>query len=87
MQIPADLVTFTEEIFYGKLHFLCSATSSHIQTYSYSYFQKVFTRRFLISYVIPQEKYYKSVTFFLKLSGVIWANMALRSGYNAYSFI
>ena len=23
-QFPADLVTFTEEIFNGKLHFLCS---------------------------------------------------------------
>ena len=22
-QFPADLVTFTEEILYGKLHFLC----------------------------------------------------------------
>ena len=26
-QIPADLVTFTEEILNGKLHFLCSAYS------------------------------------------------------------
>ena len=25
-QFPADLVTFTEEIFNGKLHFLCSAS-------------------------------------------------------------
>ena len=25
-QIPADLVKFTEEILYGKLHFLCSGT-------------------------------------------------------------
>ena len=24
-QVPANLVTFTEEILYGKLHFLCSA--------------------------------------------------------------
>ena len=24
MQFPADLVTFTEEILTGKLHFLCS---------------------------------------------------------------
>ena len=23
-QFPADLVTFTEEVIYGKLHFLCS---------------------------------------------------------------
>ena len=23
-QIPADLVTFAEEILYGKIHFLCS---------------------------------------------------------------
>ena len=23
-QLPADLVTFSEEIFNGKLHFLCS---------------------------------------------------------------
>ena len=26
-QFPMDLVTFTEEIPNGKLHFLCSATS------------------------------------------------------------
>ena len=26
-QLPADLVTFTEEILKGKLHFLCSACS------------------------------------------------------------
>ena len=26
-QFPADLVTFTEEIINGKLHFLCSVTS------------------------------------------------------------
>ena len=26
-QLPADLVTFTEEILNGKLHFLCSATN------------------------------------------------------------
>ena len=26
-QIPGDLVTFTEEIFNGKLHFLCSEMS------------------------------------------------------------
>ena len=27
-QFPADLVTFSEEIFNGKLHFLCSASKS-----------------------------------------------------------
>ena len=27
-QCPADLVTFTEEILYGKLHFLCSDSLS-----------------------------------------------------------
>ena len=26
LQFPADLVTFTEEILYGKLHFLCSVS-------------------------------------------------------------
>ena len=26
-QIPADLVTFAEEILYGKIHFLCSEMS------------------------------------------------------------
>ena len=26
-QFPADLVTFTDEIFNGKLHFLCSVKS------------------------------------------------------------
>ena len=29
MQLPADLVTFTEEILYGKLHFLCSVIFFH----------------------------------------------------------
>ena len=28
-QFPADLVTFTEEIFNGKLHFSCSVLSSN----------------------------------------------------------
>ena len=28
LQFPADLVTFTEEIRYGKLHFLCSEIRS-----------------------------------------------------------
>ena len=28
MQFPANLVTFTEEILNGKLHFLCSVISS-----------------------------------------------------------
>ena len=27
LQFPADLLTFTEEILNGKLHFLCSAAS------------------------------------------------------------
>ena len=30
-QFPADLVTFTEEIFNGKLHFLCSVTTIHLK--------------------------------------------------------
>ena len=28
-QIPADLVTFTEEILNGKLHFLCSGNNDN----------------------------------------------------------
>ena len=28
-EFPADLVTFTEEIFNGKLHFLCSDSTEH----------------------------------------------------------
>ena len=28
-QLPADLVTFTEELLTGKLHFLCSETVNH----------------------------------------------------------
>ena len=28
-QFPEDLVTFTEEILNGKLHFLCSVTFYH----------------------------------------------------------
>ena len=33
-QFPADLVTFTEETFNGKLHFLCNdkTCSDHTQT-------------------------------------------------------
>ena len=30
-QFPADLVTFTEEILNGKLHFLCSENSKGLQ--------------------------------------------------------
>ena len=30
MQETADLVTFTEEILNGKLHFLCSATCQNL---------------------------------------------------------
>ena len=33
-QFPADLVTFTEEIFNGKLYFLCNDVDS-TQTYKY----------------------------------------------------
>ena len=29
-QFPADLVTFTEEILNGKLHFLCSVTANFL---------------------------------------------------------
>ena len=32
LQVPTDLVTFTEEILNGKLHFWCSDASSIIQT-------------------------------------------------------
>ena len=32
-QIHADLVTFTEEILHGKLHFLCSEISLSIVIY------------------------------------------------------
>ena len=31
-QFPADLVAFTEEIFNGKLHFLCSVILNYTQT-------------------------------------------------------
>ena len=40
-QSPADLVTFTEEILNGKLHFLCSETllnRSSAATSSFRYF-------------------------------------------------
>ena len=30
-KFPADLVTFTEEILNGKLHFLCSETTKALQ--------------------------------------------------------
>ena len=33
-QFPADLVTFTEKIVNGKLHFLCVANFFHIMTFS-----------------------------------------------------
>ena len=35
-QFPADLVTFTEEIFNGKLHFLCSVMSILLLIFSFS---------------------------------------------------
>ena len=30
-ELPADLVTFTEEILNGKLHFLCSVACYHVR--------------------------------------------------------
>ena len=34
-QFPADLVTFTEEIVDGKLHFLCSDSLTTLQMFPY----------------------------------------------------
>ena len=36
-QLPADLVTFNEEILNGKLHFLCSVYLENITHVRYSY--------------------------------------------------
>ena len=33
LNLPADLVTFAEEILNGKLHFLCSAACTHINPF------------------------------------------------------
>ena len=40
-QFPEDLVTFTEEILNGKLHFLCSDGLEGIQGSLNFYFQKL----------------------------------------------
>ena len=36
-QFPMDLVTFTEEILHGKLHFLCSVDITSIQIQSFNH--------------------------------------------------
>ena len=33
LNLPADLVTFAEDILNGKLHFLCSAACAHINLF------------------------------------------------------
>ena len=36
MQFPLDLVTFAEEILYGKLHFLCSVAFITVLPFSFA---------------------------------------------------
>ena len=39
-QETVDLVTFTEEILYGKLHFLCSVSKENCQIFKKTYFEE-----------------------------------------------
>ena len=50
-QFPANLVTFTEEIFNGKLHFLCSQLEEKQQD------MNVFTLFYMIAYYIKSLHY------------------------------
>ena len=59
-------------------------TSSHIHTCSYSYLKKVLIGRVLNLLFDSTGEIWD---FHLELSGVIWANMSLRSGSNASLFI
>ena len=62
-------------------------SSSHIDTYSNSYLQKVGIGRYLnLLFDSMVETVYARVIF-LKLSGAIWTNMSLRSGSNTSSLI
>ena len=50
-QFPTDLVTFTDEILIGKLHFLCSMPYVYLQqvaviTTSYDTFQRSYMKAF-----------------------------------------
>ena len=40
-QIPADMVTFAEEILYGKIHFLCS----EMRFFFFFFFEKKSTEK------------------------------------------
>ena len=50
-QLPADLVTFTEEIFNGKLHFLCSESSIKDIWQGPKYTSEFQTLKFLLKYL------------------------------------
>ena len=68
-QLPADLVTFTEEIFNGKLYFLCSALCLTALAYEFketpiTYFDLLSCFRFLQSRLL--ESYLKSFLAGLK---------------------
>ena len=64
-------------------------SSSHIHTYSYLYLILIESRyREISKFVIwfHGRNVRSSWDFYLELSGIIWANMSLRSGSNASSF-
>ena len=57
-QFPADLVTFTEEILNGKLHFLCSGS-----TLSYQWKSQIFGLNVLV-YCYTANQYSKITSIF-----------------------
>ena len=52
LTFPVDLVTFTEEILHGKLHFLCSVSSDILEKsmriVSSPHLMNDFSRRFFV---------------------------------------
>ena len=60
-QFPAELVTFTEEILNGKLHFLCSVRISSPNFWSFFKFEKtptIFELTFpIFEWIIPMSNY------------------------------
>ena len=63
----ADLVTFTEEILNGKLHFLCSESQTTL-----ALFLNIFLHSFLC-WVVKWTKWEKAINFFDRLIKVSFA--------------
>ena len=63
-QLPGDLVTFTEEILNGKLHFLCSAAAGKTGAEYSIFFKRDLCQSITEAGIIPD---YKSVLFCFKI--------------------